>query len=179
MSTVNPSSRFERSAGLLGDRVEGRRRVRVVDPERAVPRDEMIEVLGGDRPPAADVRVVRGDVGEPVGRAVRHQDHYRIRHAATPASVRSRTSAREPREDVRVRLGQDSVAEVEDVAGTACRAAEHVECFALDDFPRREEDGRIEVPLDGALGRVRPALVEGDPPVEAESVAPGGNQLVE
>ncbi len=61
---------LERGARLLGDRVQRRR---VLDPEPAVALDEIVEVLGRDRPPAADVRVVRGHVGEPLGRAVRHQ----------------------------------------------------------------------------------------------------------
>ena len=61
---------LERGARLLGDRVQRRR---VLDPEPAVALDEIVEVLGRDRPAAADVGVVRGHVGEPLGRAVRHQ----------------------------------------------------------------------------------------------------------
>ena len=44
-------------------------------PSAAVARDEIVEVLGRDRPAAADVRVVGGNVGEALRRAVRHQDH--------------------------------------------------------------------------------------------------------
>ncbi len=63
--------RLERGARLLGDRVQRRR---VLDPEPAVALDEVGEVLRRDRPPAADVRVVRGHVGEPLRGAVGHQD---------------------------------------------------------------------------------------------------------
>ena len=62
-----------------------------VDPERAIAGDEVLQELGADGPPAADVGVVVGDVREPVGRAVGHQDDRGARHAATVASVRSWT----------------------------------------------------------------------------------------
>ena len=62
----------ERSASGFGDRVEW---VRVLDAEAAVALDEILEVLRRDRAPAADVAVVRRHVGEPLGRAVRHQDN--------------------------------------------------------------------------------------------------------
>ena len=84
---------LQAGAGQLGDRVERRHGIRVVDPERAIPGDEVIEVIGADRAATADVCVVGGDVGEPVGRAICHQDHGRVGHAATVASVRSWTSA--------------------------------------------------------------------------------------
>ena len=69
---------LERGARLLGDRVQ---RIVLLDPEPAVARDEIVEVLGRDRPAAADVRVVRGHVREPLGRAVRHQDDRGIHSA--------------------------------------------------------------------------------------------------
>ena len=78
-----PELRPERGARRLGDGVERRGRVGVVDPERAVAVDEVVEQLPPDRPAAADVGVVGRDVREPVGRAVRHQDHRRRAHAAT------------------------------------------------------------------------------------------------
>ena len=63
--------RLERRPRPLGDLVE---RLRLLDAERAVALDEVVEVLGRDRPAAADVGVVGGDVLEALGRAVRHQD---------------------------------------------------------------------------------------------------------
>ena len=67
----DPELGLERGAGRLGDLVE---RVRVLDPEPAVARDEVLEVLGLDRPAAADVGVVGRHVLEPVRRPVGHQD---------------------------------------------------------------------------------------------------------
>ena len=80
---------LERRARGLGDRVQRRA---VLDPEPPVALDEIGEVLRRDRPPAADVGVVGGNVGEPLGRAVRHQDdrsaHYVRTVAEAPASAR-------------------------------------------------------------------------------------------
>ena len=73
---------LERCTGLLGDRVQRRG---LLDPEPAVPRDEILEMLGRDGPPASDVRVVRGHVGQSFGRPVRHQDDC-VRHAPPPCS---------------------------------------------------------------------------------------------
>src|SRR5207247_411869 len=80
---------LERGTCRLGDLVE---RVRVLDPERAVAGDEVVEVLGRDRPATADVGVVRRHVLEPVRRAVRHEHHGDVAHA-TIAAVRSWTSS--------------------------------------------------------------------------------------
>ena len=66
----------------LGDRVERRRPARVVDPERAVAGDEVVEVLRANRAAPADVGVVLGDVREPVG------DPYAIRITAGPVMPR-------------------------------------------------------------------------------------------
>ena len=63
---------LERRPRLLGDRVQRRA---LVDAQSAVALDEVLEQLRPDRPPAADVAVVGGNVGQPLGRAVRHQDH--------------------------------------------------------------------------------------------------------
>ena len=68
---------LERGPRRLGDRVQ---RVRVLDPEAAVAVDEIVEVLGRDRPAAADVRVVGRDVGDPLRRAVGHQDDGGVAH---------------------------------------------------------------------------------------------------
>ena len=81
-----PELALERGARLLGDRVQRRR---VLDPEAAVALDEVVEVLGRDRPPAADVGVVGRHVREPLRRAVRHQDD---RFAHESEASRSRKS---------------------------------------------------------------------------------------
>ena len=104
-----PELGLERRARLLGDRVERRG---VLDAEPPVALDEIGEVLRRDRAAAADVGVVRGDVRQPLGRAVRHEDD-RALHAARRVAP---DELRESREHVRVGLGQDAVTEVEDVA---------------------------------------------------------------
>ena len=96
-----PELRFERSARPLGDRVQRRR---VLDAEPAVALDEIGEVLRCDRPAAADVGVVRGDVGEALGRAVRHQDDGVARHA------RSRSAPARARRAGRARRGPSAAA---------------------------------------------------------------------
>jgi hypothetical protein len=58
---LHPELAFERGAGRLGDLVE---RVRVLDTEPPVALDEVGELLGRDRPAAANVGVVGGYVGE-------------------------------------------------------------------------------------------------------------------
>ena len=75
-----PELGLERSARLLGDRVERRR---VLDAEPPVALDEVGEVLGRDRAAASDVGVVGGDVRQPLGRAVGHEDDGAL-HAARP-----------------------------------------------------------------------------------------------
>ena len=70
-----PELGLERRARLLGDGVERRR---VLDPEPPVALDELGEMLGRDRAAAADVGVVRGDVPQPLRRAVRHEHHRRL-----------------------------------------------------------------------------------------------------
>ena len=71
---------LERFPRLLGDRVERRG---VLDAEPPVALDEIGETLRRDRAAAADVGVVRGNVGQPLRRAVRHQ-HDGALHAAWP-----------------------------------------------------------------------------------------------
>ncbi len=110
-----PELRLERGARLLGDRVERRR---VLDPEPPVALDEIGEVLGRDRPAAANVGVVRGNVGEPLGRAVRHEDDGGASRRRTVVA----DERREAREDVGIGLRQDAVAEVEDVTRARRRA---------------------------------------------------------
>ena len=157
---------LECGARLLRDRVE---RIRVLDAEPAVALDEILEQLGADRPAAADVRVVRRHVLQPVGAAVRHQHHRDAAHGEC-----SWTSVVEPRERVGVRLRQHAVAEVEDVAGPTARAAQHVSRRLLDVRPRPEQDRRVEIALNAALcADRRPRAVELDTPVEPDDVAAG------
>ena len=61
---------------------------------------------------------------------------------------------------VRVGLGQDAVAEVEDVARPAARPREDPAGLLGDGVARAEQESRVEVALDGAVGDQRPALVE-------------------
>ena len=75
--------------------------------------------------------------------------------------------------------GKDAVAEVEDVAGPPAGTREDVERLGLDDLPRREQHGRVEVALHRPAGHPRPAGVERDPPVEADHVAAGRRHLLE
>ena len=72
------------------------------------------------------------------------------------------------------RAGQDAVAQVEDVAGTASRAPQDVVHAGQEALARGEEQRRIEVALDGDVGpRALPALVEWRPPVDADDGAAG------
>ena len=147
----------------------------VLDPERAVALDEVLEQLGPDRPPAADVGVVGGHVLEPLGRPVRHQDdgatlitrgtptrapRGRARRAGRARPGRCRGSTPWPR--LKMWPGRPP-ARVEDVARRR-----------LDPLPRPEQHGRVEVALHAAVvADLRPAAVERDPPVEADHVAAG------
>ena len=176
---ADPERLLEGSACLFRHGVERRRPVRVVDPERGVTRDEVVEQLRPDRSAAADVRIVGGHVGEPVGRSVRHQDDGGARHAAIAASVRSWTSSTSRVSDVRVRLREHAVAEVEDVARAPVRARQDVERLALDDVPGGRERRRIEVALHGAVPDEAPSLVEREAPVEADHVAACGGEAAE
>ena len=53
------------------------------------------------------------------------------------------------RELTRVRRGDDAVTEVEDVSGRRPTLRDDPSYLTVDDVPRREEQCRIEVPLDG------------------------------
>ena len=79
----------------------------------------------------------------------------------------------EAAQDVGIGLGKDAMAEVEDVARAAAGEIEDPARRLLDVRPRSEEEGRIEVALDGSVADERPAVIESDPPVEADDVAPG------
>ena len=79
------SARLRRVSSI--DRVQ---RVRLLDAQAPVAADQILEVLRRDRPASADVRVVGGDVLQPLGRAP-----YAIRTTAalTPDVLRSRRSS--------------------------------------------------------------------------------------
>ena len=175
VKTGMPEPGLERGAGRLGDLVQ---RVRLLDPEPPVARDEILEVLGRDRPAAADVGVVGRHVLEPVRRPVRHQDDRRA-HAGHAGGLLVHERA-QPAEHVGIGVGHDAVAEVEDVARPAGRAREHVERRRLDPLPRPEEDGAVEVALHAAVvADLLPAPVERDPPVEPDHVAARVAHLLE
>ena len=74
---------------------------------------------------------------------------------------------------VGIRAGQHAVAEVEDVSGPPRVLAEDPAGAFLDPFPGPEEEGRVEIALDGSLADEAPALGQRDPPVEADDVAAG------
>src|SRR5260370_25736951 len=77
-------------------------------------------------------------------------------------------------------LRQDTVSEVEDVAGARAGALQQIGDVQLELGQWREEDGGIEVALDRrAVADVHPGLVDVDSPVDAEHVAAGGMQLAE
>src|SRR5260370_28051826 len=77
-------------------------------------------------------------------------------------------------------LRQDTVSEVEDVAGARAGALQQIGDGQLELGQWREEDGGIEVALDRrAVADVHPGLVDVDPPIDAEHVAAGGMQLAE
>src|SRR5947207_6557359 len=80
----------------------------------------------------------------------------------------------EARQHVRIGGGKDTVAEVEDVSGSAAGAREHVESARLDSLPRPEQDGRVEIALDAVTVADRlPTGVERAAPVEPDHVAAG------
>ena len=167
----HPELGLEGGARLLGDRVERRG---VLDAEPPVALDEIGEVLRRDRPAAADVGVVRGDVRQPLGRAVRHEDDGALH--ATQALFW--TSSGEPREHVRIGLRQDAVTEVEDVARARPRAAQDVVRLPLRALPRPEQHRGLEVPLHRPLlPDGRPGVVEPDAPVDADRAPARGRHL--
>ena len=78
------------------------------------------------------------------------------------------------------RGGQDSVAEVEDVARTARRSRQHVVGRRQDAVQRAQQHRRVEVALNRAVrADALPRLVERRPPVGAEDVAARFAQLGE
>src|SRR6266508_2968579 len=77
-------------------------------------------------------------------------------------------------------VGQDAVAEVEDVPVAACDCFEDPERRGLSPLPGAEQEGGIEIPLDGAVrADDLPAALDRDPPVEADDVAADGGHVAE
>ena len=146
----------------------------VLDPELPVALGQLGEQLRPNRPPAADVRVVRRDVLDAVRRPVGHEhDGARVMSTALRGALVNEPD--QPAEIVGVGLREHAVAEVEDVPGPPAGAREHVERRRLDALPGPEQHRGIEVPLHRRSGaRGEPALVERDAPVEADRVAAGG-----
>ena len=175
----HPELALERGARLLRHRVERRRAVRVVDPERAVARDEVVEELRPDRPAAADVRVVGGDVDSRSG------EPYAIRTTAGLVMPRPRLGALvderdEPREHVRVRLGEHAVAEVEDVARAGRRRGRGRRAPRA----RRRPSGPSSAagsrfPCTARSGTSAQPSSSGEAPVEPDHVAAGRGELAE
>ena len=69
------------------------------------------------------------------------------------------------------------MAEIEDVARPPGRPPQDVARLALDDLPGGEQRRRLEIALDGPIGDDGPALVEREPPVEADHVAARARDL--
>ena len=114
-----------------------------------------------------------------------HPDPHRVTailgdHAAAPRRGRGQPGVRIDSAWTRsgslastagVGFRQHAMAQVEHVPLGRATAGEHVPGSLLDDFPRREQDSRIEVALQ-CLSRLHPpdGLVEGDAPIDANHV---------
>src|SRR5438445_7556061 len=78
----------------------------------------------------------------------------------------------QPLEQIRIRLGHDAVAEVEDMAGPAVRGVEHIAHALVCGIPAGNWTGRIKVALDAfEKTDALPGFVEPEPPVHAHQVA--------
>src|ERR1019366_8575501 len=78
----------------------------------------------------------------------------------------------QPAEDSRIGSREDTVPEVEDMPRPPGGAGEDVERRRLDPFPRAEQERGGEVALHRPVGACEcPAVVEPQPPVEADHVA--------
>jgi hypothetical protein len=80
----------------------------------------------------------------------------------------------EASEIVRVRLRQDAMAEVEDVAVASAGLGEDPGSLTGRCVPSAKERGRVEVALHRPARHPSPAVGERDPPVETDDVAARG-----
>src|SRR5438876_10797599 len=81
------------------------------------------------------------------------------------------------REDLEIldgRVGQDAVAQVEDVAVATARTAQHVARPLANEVCRPQQHSRVEIALDAQpVTDAAPTLVERHAPVERHDVRPG------
>ena len=68
---------------------------------------------------------------------------------------------------------ENAVAKIEDMAGAAGGLVQDPAGLIRGRLEWAEEQGRIEVALDGTVGHERPTVGEPDPPVEPDDVAAG------
>src|SRR5215211_4373003 len=115
-------------------------------------------------------RVSRGAGRDPIHTRQRRSD------PASRRGLRGRPLADvldEPGEDSWIRLGQDSVAEVEDVPGPSRDCAQDPPRRRLDALPRPEKHRGVEIPLHAAVAdRIAPPL-DPNAPVELDDVRAG------
>ena len=157
------------AAGLRARDVEQREHV----ADRRVALPQLLQVLGRRRAPAADVRVVALDVVGAVGGPVRHHQHADRFARAHVVAVRSCTRSTSRSSVSGARARQHAVAQVEHVPAASAGPAQDVERLRLDDLPRAQARGRVEVPLDRAVEPdALPRHVERHPPVDPDHVAP-------
>ena len=159
--------------GLDGEHVLSGRGEAVGERQVEVPLGLLVCALSSEKPPFSTMSAAYALRREapPVGvLVVARADGSARSYPRQPPSARWTSAA--SRVSVAGSVdGEHAVPEVEDVPGAAAGPIEHVERLGLDDLPRREEDGGVEVPLHGAVRDLRPALVERDPPVEPDHVA--------
>src|SRR5690242_2197627 len=142
----------------------------------------------GDRPPIRAYRslIACTNCGL-VGRPPRTSSRYGSTSSRLPGPpyAISRTAIRSPAmhplhhgaDRLDRRLGEDSMPEVEDVAGPPVRPREHVPHLTLELGPWREQSDRVEVPLDGPRADPLPRRVERNAPVHADHVAAGAREV--
>ena len=77
-----------------------------------------------------------------------------------------------PGEEVRWRVGEYPVAQVEDVPGAAIRSSENTGGRLLYRRERRQQNRGLKIPLQPPIeADSPPRLVESDPPIDADDVA--------
>ena len=174
-----PERGLERCARRLRDGVQRRGRVRVVDPERAVPLDEVCRAA-----PA-------GRAGRPGCRRSTRARPRAGRASRTPSGSRRARSCRhrrrapladergEPRQRPGSVLGEDAVAEVEDVARPAARARSSTSSASRSTTSQGAvSTAGSRFPWTARSGTSAQPVVERQAPVEADHVAARGGELV-